>query len=106
MNDDPPTISSLNYTISSLNYLMAEDTEVLDSSTRNWRDVVNATNKMIIQETSLAEGEQTAQPTAHGRRIRIFRAICSEEPVSITYKMFSHGYKFLSEPESIMAYEI
>ena len=56
MNDDPPTISSLNY-------LMAEDTEVLDSSTRNWRDVVNATNKMIIQETSLAEGEQTAQPT-------------------------------------------
>ena len=52
MNDDPPTISSLNYTISSLNYLMAEDTEVLDSSTRNWRDVVNATNKMIIQETS------------------------------------------------------
>ena len=84
MNDDPPTISSLNYTISSLNYLMAEDTEVLDdSSTRNWRDVVNATNKMIIQETSLAEGEQTAQPTAsHSQPIcsdvqgHMFRGAC------------------------------
>ena len=60
---------------------------------------------MIIQETSLAEGEQTAQPTGGVLGISLFRAICSEEPVSITYKMFSHGYKYLSEPESIMAHE-